>query len=217
MTTNDPITLFHAPQSRSSGTPTLLEELGAPYELHVLNMKAGEQRQREYLAVNPLGKVPAIRHREALVTEQVAIFLYLSDLFPKTGLAPAIGDPRRGPYLRWMVYYAACYEPALVDRAMKREAAPLSMSPYGDFDTMLGTVVARLADAPYLLGNALSAADILWGLALRWGTMFKIVPEHPVIMAYVARITGRPSFAKVAAMDVKWAAEHEAALKLAQR
>jgi glutathione S-transferase len=82
---------------------------------------------------------------------------------------------------------------------------------------MLGTVVARLADAPYLLGNALSAADILWGLALRWGTMFKIVPEHPVIMAYVARITGRPSFAKVAAMDVKWAAEHEAALKLAQR
>jgi glutathione S-transferase len=217
MTTNDPITLFHAPQSRSSGTPTLLEELGAPYELHVLNMKAGEQRQREYLAVNPLGKVPAIRHREALVTEQVAIFLYLSDLFPKTGLAPAIGDPRRGPYLRWMVYYAACYEPALVDRAMKREAAPLSMSPYGDFDTMLGTVVARLADAPYLLGNALSAADILWGLALRWGTMFKIVPENPVIMAYVARITGRPSFAKVAAMDVKWAAEHEAALKLAQR
>jgi glutathione S-transferase len=217
MTTNDPITLFHAPQSRSSGTLTLLEELGAPYELHVLNMKAGEQRQREYLAVNPLGKVPAIRHREALVTEQVAIFLYLSDLFPKTGLAPAIGDPRRGPYLRWMVYYAACYEPALVDRAMKREAAPLSMSPYGDFDTMLGTVVARLADAPYLLGNALSAADILWGLALRWGTMFKIVPEHPVIMAYVARITGRPSFAKVAAMDVKWAAEHEAALKLAQR
>jgi len=197
MITNDTITLFHAPQSRSSGALTLLEELGAPYELHVLNMKAGEQRQSAYLGINPLGKVPAIRHREALITEQVAIFLYLADLFPKTGLAPAIGDPLRGPYLRWMVYYAASYEPALVDQAMKREPAPLAMSPYGDFDTMLGTVVRRLADAPYLLGETLSAADILWGLALQWGTMFKIVPENPVIMDYVTRVTGRPSFAKV--------------------
>src|ERR1700722_8482231 len=120
MTANDEtLTLYHAPQARSSAALTLLEELGAPYELHVLNLKAGEQRQKGYLAVNPLGKVPAIRHRGALVTEQVAIFIYLADLFPEAGLAPAPGDALRGPYLRWMVYYAACYEPALVDRAMK--------------------------------------------------------------------------------------------------
>ena len=212
MINNDTITLFHAPQSRSSGTLTLLEELGAPYELHVLNMKAGEQRQSAYLAVNPLGKVPAIRHRGELVTEQVAIFIYLSDLFPKAGLAPAIDDPLRGPYLRWMVYYAASYEPALVDRAMKRTPAPLAMSPYGDFDTMLGTLVARLSSAPYLLGDRFSAADLLWGLALQWGTMFKIVPETPVIADYVKRVTARPSFAKVTAMDAAWAAEHAAAV-----
>jgi glutathione S-transferase len=210
-TANDTITLFHSPQTRSSATLTLLEELGAPYELHVLNMKAGEQRESAYLAVNPLGKVPAIRHRGALVTEQVAIFLYLADLFPAAGLAPAIGDLRRGPYLRWLVYYAACYEPALVDRARKREPAPLAMSPYGDFDTMLGTVVERIANSPYLLGDTLSAADLLWGMALHWGTMFKIVPENPVIAHYVANITARPSFAKVAAMDAGWAAAHEAA------
>ena len=143
MTTNEAVTLFHSPQTRSSASLTLLEELGAPYELHVLNMKAGEQRQSAYQAINPLGKVPAIRHGEALVTEQVAIFLFLSDLFPQSSLAPSIGDPLRGPYLRWMVYYAACYEPALVDRAMKREPAPLAMSPYGDFDTMLGALVKR--------------------------------------------------------------------------
>ncbi|MFX6201848.1 glutathione S-transferase family protein, partial [Acinetobacter baumannii] len=83
----------------------------------------------EYLAVNPLGKVPAIRHGEALVTEQVAIYLYLADLFPEAGLAPALGDPRRGPYLRWLVYYGSCYEPAVVDRAMKRDAAPPAVSP----------------------------------------------------------------------------------------
>src|SRR5271169_3581506 len=139
MTTNETIILYHAPQSRSSATLALLEELAAPYELHVLNMKAGEQRQKGYLAVNPLGKVPAIRHRGALVTEQVAIFIYLADLFPEAGLAPAIGDPLRGPYLRWMVYYAACYEPGLIDKAQKREPGPIAMSPYGDFDVMLGT------------------------------------------------------------------------------
>jgi glutathione S-transferase len=213
MTTNETVTLFHSPQTRSSASLTLLEELGAPYELHVLNMKAAEQRQSAYLAVNPLGKVPAIQHGEALVTEQVAIFLFLTDLFPQSSLAPSIGDPLRGPYLRWMVYYAACYEPALVDRAMKREPAPPAMSPYGDFDTMLGALVKRLASSSYLLGDSFSAADLLWGMALQWGTMFKIVPENPVITDYVKRVTTRPSVVKVAAMDAEWVVEHERAAK----
>src|SRR3954468_24856315 len=89
MTDPNRITLYYSPQTRATGTRVLLEELGAPYDLHVLNMKAGEQRQPAYLAVNPLGKVPAIRHGEALVTEQVAVFIYLADLFPKAGLTPA--------------------------------------------------------------------------------------------------------------------------------
>lgn len=120
------ITLFHSPQTRSSGALTLLEELGASYKLHVLNMKAGEQETADYLAVNPLGKVPAILHKGRLVTEQVAIVIYLADLFPDAGLAPALGDADRGPYLRWLVYYAASYEPALVDKAMETGAASLS-------------------------------------------------------------------------------------------
>lgn len=209
METTDVVTLFHSPQTRSSVALTLLEELGAPYELHLLNMKIGEQRRSTYLAINPLGKVPAIRHRGTLITEQVAIILYLADLFPKAGLAPAIDKPLRGPYLRWMVYYAACYEPALVDRAMKREPAPPAMCPYGDFDTMLGTVVDRLASSPYLLGESFSAADLLWGLALQWGTLFKIVPENSVIADYIKRVTARPSFITAAEMDAEWAAEHE--------
>ncbi|HSY27176.1 MAG TPA: glutathione S-transferase family protein [Burkholderiaceae bacterium] len=213
MTSTNTITLFHSPQSRSSGTLTMLEELQAPYELHLINMKAGEQRQAAYMAINPMGKVPAIWHRGQLVTEQVAIFLYLADLFSDAGLAPAIGDPSRGPYLRWMVYYAACYEPAVVDKAMKREAGPLAMSPYGDFDLMLGTVIKRLSESPYLLGDRFSAADLLWGMALQWGTMFGMVPEHPVIAKYVESVISRPSFIKVADMDIKWAAEHEAAVK----
>ena len=210
-----PITFFHAPQSRSSGTLTLLEELGAPYELRVLNMKAGEQRQPAYLAINPLGKVPAILHGDTLVTEQVALFIYLADLFPQAGLAPALSDPSRGAYLRWLAYYAACYEPGLVDKAMKREAAPPAMSTYGDFDTMLQTMVSQVTDRPYLLGDNISAADILWGNALHWGTLFKLIPENDTVAAYVARVTQRPAALKVAAMDAKLAAEHEKAVESA--
>jgi glutathione S-transferase len=213
MNTNDPIILFHSPQSRSTATLTLLEELGAPYELRLLNMKMGEQRQAAYLAINPLGKVPAISHRGALVTEQVAIALYLADLFPAAGLTPALADPRRGPYLRWLVYYAACYEPALVDRALKRAPAPLAMSPYGAFDAMYETIVGQLSKSPYFLGGDIAAVDILWGLALKWGAMFGLLPENPVIAAYVARVTSRPAFAKVDAMDAELTFAHEAAAK----
>jgi glutathione S-transferase len=200
------VTLYHAPNSRSSGVLTLLEELGAPYDLHVLNLRSGEQRQPAYLSVNPMGKVPALRHGDAIVTEQVAVYLYLADLFPEAGLAPAIGDPLRGPYLRWMVFYAACFEPAVVDRAAKHEPATLTMSPYGAFDTMLGTLVAQLAKGPYLLGDRFSAVDLLWGGALGWTTGFKLVPELPEIMEYVRRIGARPAVARGRVKDAELAA-----------
>src|ERR1043166_10183779 len=121
MSTSDTIVFFHAPNTRSSGTRILLEELGAPHELRVVNMKAGEQRKPAFLAVNPMGKVPAIRHRGELVTEQGAVFIYLADLFPQAGLAPALDDRLRGPYLRWMAYYGSSFEPAGVDRGPKRQ------------------------------------------------------------------------------------------------
>lgn len=201
MSDADEITLFHAPNSRSSGVLALLEELDAPYRLEIVDIRTGENRRPGYLAVNPLGKVPAIRHRGVLITEQVAALLYLADLFPTMGLAPAIGDPRRGAYLRWSVYYAACYEPALVDKALGREPGPVAMSPYGDFDTMIDTLRHQLDLAPYLLGEQISAADILWGNALNWGTMFKLVPELPVLLAYKARVMDRPSFRRVSEID----------------
>jgi glutathione S-transferase len=210
------VTLYHSPNTRSSGTFVLLEELGAPYELHVLNMKAGEQRRPEYLAINPMGKVPALKHGDALITEQVAIFLYLADLFPEARLAPPIGDPLRGPYLRWMIFYAACFEPAVIDCATHRDPAPMAMSPYGDFETMLRTLADQLAKRPYLLGEQFSAADVLWGGALTWTTMFKLVPELPVIMSYVQRGNARQSVAKVKAKDAELAAAHEAAVAPAQ-
>ena len=213
MSQNDTLVFFHAPNTRPSGTRILLEELSAPHELRVVNMKAGEQRQPAFLAVNPMGKVPAILHRGALVTEQAAIFIYLADLFPKAGLAPAPNDRLRGSYLRWLVYYGSSFEPAVVDRALKREPAPPAMSPYGDYDTMLKTLTDQLAKGPYLLGDRMTAADVLWGTALAWTTAFKIVPELPVIMDYVKRLGARPAVAKVKAEDASLAAGHETVAK----
>ncbi len=212
MSAEGKVTLFHSPNTRSSGARTLLEELGVSYDLHAVNMKAGEQRQPAYLAINPMGKVPAVKHGDALVTEQGAIFIYLADLYPEAALAPAIGDPLRGPYLRWMTYYGSSFEPAVVDRAMQREPGRTGMSPYGDYDTMLKTLTDQLAKGPYLLGERFTAADVLWGGALGWTTAFKVVPELPVIMDYVRRVTARPAFAKVKAMDAELAAKHAAAV-----
>jgi glutathione S-transferase len=206
MSTPRHVTLFHTPNTRSTGTAILLEELGADYYLHVLNMKTGEHLKPDYLAVNPMGKVPAIRHGDALITEQVAIFIYLADLYPEAGLAPALGDHLRGPYLRWIAYYGSCFEPAVIDFHMKREPAPRGMNPYADYDTMLKTLTDQLAKGPYILGDKFTAADVLWGVALTWITAFKLVPELPVIMDYIGRINQRPAFVKMRAKDAELAA-----------
>ena len=201
MPTTLPITLFHSPQTRSSGALALLEELNAPYKLHVLNMKAGEQRQSAYLAINPMGKVPAILHGDALVTEQVAIGIYLADLFPEAGITPAIGDALRGPYLRWYVFYAACFEPALVDKAMKREPGAVGMVPYGDLATTLSTLVAQLGKGPWMLGERFTSLDVLWGTALTWMTGFGLIEAVAPIKAYVERWNARPVVKTVAQID----------------
>jgi glutathione S-transferase len=203
------IILFHAPHSRSGAVRILLEELGAPYALQVVNLKANETRSAAYLARNPMGKVPALLVEqdgsEFLVTEQTAVMTYLADLHPDAGLAPALDDPLRGPYLRWMAFHGACFEPAVIDLALKREPAPLSMSPYGDYDTMLATLTAQLRAGPWLLGERFSAADILWGYALGWTTAFKLVPELPEVVGYVARLNARAATQRVAALDAELA------------
>jgi glutathione S-transferase len=200
------VTLFHAPNSRSGGTRALLEELGAPYDMQVLNLKKGEQRDAKYLAVNPMGKVPAILHEGQLITEQGAVFTYLADLYPQAGLAPALGDPLRGPYLRWMFFYGSCFEPAVVDRAQKNTPAAPSTCPYGDFDTMLKTVTDQLKKGPWMLGDKFTALDVLYGGALRWTVGFKLVPSTPEIQAYIDRVAARPAIQRAAAADTELAA-----------
>ena len=211
MATDRPITLFYAPHTRATGARILLDELGAPYRLHVLNRAAGENREAAYLAVNPLGKVPAVTVGDMLITEQGAIFTYLADLFPEAGFAPAVDDPLRGPYLRWMFLYGSCLEPAVVDRFMEREPGPQAMSPYGNYDDLLDMIVAQLKPGPYLFGERCTAADLLWGMALSWLTAFKLVPEEPPIRDYVKRFQARPVVQRIQAIEAELATAHQVA------
>lgn len=202
---------YHAPRSRSAGARMLLEELNADYELHAFDLSRGKHHDPDYLRVNPMGKVPALRHGDVVVTEQAAVYMYAAELYLEAGLAPAIGDSLRGPYLRWMVFYGSCFEPAVVDRSMNRPPAAYSTSPYGDFETVVNAVGAQLAQGPYLLGERFTAADVLWGAALNWITMFKLIPETPVLRAYIDRILARPAIQRAQAADAALAAEHDKA------
>lgn len=200
------LTLYYAPMTRATGVRILLEELGAEYDLHVMNLRRGEQRSPDFLAINPLGKVPTVVHNGAVVTEQAAIYQYLADEFPQRGLAPPIGHAQRGPYLRWLAYYGASFEPAMVDKHLDRDAGHVMMSPYGSYDAVVDTLDRQLAAGPFILGERLTAADILWGGALGWMLNFGILPARPAFTAYVGRIAGRAAARKVSEEDAALAA-----------
>lgn len=203
MSASDLAVLYHIAPSRSSAVLWMLEEVGAPYELRCLDMKAGEQRQPEFLAVNPMGKVPALVHRGVTVTEMGAICAYLADAFPAAGLAPALDDPRRGLYYRWLFFGQVCFGAALVDRMLQRPTAAEMRGalPYGDFDTTVEVLAGALAEGPYLLGGQFTAADVTVGAALRWSLLMKAVPERPEFVRYAERLAARPALQRAQARD----------------
>ena len=202
----DTIIFHHAAPSRSSIVRWMLEEVAAPYRVELLDLTRNEQKSPGYLAINPMGKVPAIVHRGVVVTEVVAICCYLADAFPAAGLAPPVGDPLRGPYLRWSVFEASALEPAIIDRMLQRPPGRPGALGYGDFDTTMNVVAQAVASGPYLLGDCFSAADVLIGSALQWGMMVGVVPKRAEFDAYAARLNERPALQRATAHDQELAA-----------
>ena len=200
--------LYHATPSRSSVTMWMLEELGEPYEVELLNLKNGDQHKPEYLAVNPMGKVPTLDDAGTIVSEVSAICCYLADAYPKAGLAPAVHDKLRGPYLKWLFYVPSCVEPAVLDKAMNRPPPPRSTAGWADYDTVIEVLRAATAKAaPYLLGERFTAADVVVGSSLRWLMQFKLIPELPEFVAYTDTLKKRPALQRQLAKDAAYARE----------
>lgn len=194
----DELVFYGAPQSRAVTVHWMLEELGVPYDRRVLDLQAGEQKQPAYLAVNPMGKVPAIVHKGVAIAETAAICCYLADAFPSAGLAPAIGDPLRGPYLKWLFFGPGCFEPALLDRMFSRpEGNPAALG-WGGYEAAVGHVAqAAKAASPWLLGGRFTAADVVIGSGLIWAMMAGGVEPRPEFSAYADRLKARPALQRV--------------------
>lgn len=204
--TDAPIHFYYNPHSRAAIVHWMLEELGVPFEMHVLRFDKGENKKPDYLAINPMGKVPAIKHGDVVVTEGPAICTYLADAFPAAGLAPAIGDPRRGTYLRWLFYTGSCLEPAVWDHALKREPGKPSMMGYGSYDDAVNTAALAVAKGPYVLGDMFSAADVVLGSGIMYGMQFGILPARPEFTAYAEHLKARPAYQRADAKDQEVAA-----------
>jgi glutathione S-transferase len=198
--------LYYASPSRASVTMWMLEEVGEPYEIELLSLKNGDQHKPAYLAINPMGKVPTLVDGDTIVSEVSATCCYLADAYPKAGLAPAVSDKLRGPYLKWLFFVPSCIEPAILDKAMNRPPPPRSTAGWADYDT----VVEVLRDAtgkasPYLLGERFTAADVVVGASLRWTMKFKLLPELPEFVAYTQRLAERPALQRQLAKDEAFA------------
>jgi glutathione S-transferase len=186
--------LYWSPRSRSFTALWLMEEAGQPYERVLTDISKGAQRTPEYLAINPMGKVPALKDGEATLAEAAAICAYIAERFPQAKLAPDLGDPLRAKYLYWLFFAPSCIEPAMVQLATKIEMNPVAAG-WGDAQRVFDVLDSALAKGPWILGENFSAADIAIGSALNFAVrLFKMVPARPSFDAYIARCMARPAF-----------------------
>lgn len=194
------LTLFHAPQTRSSTIVWLLEELGVPYETRNVNIRRGDSGARDPANPHPHGKVPCLVHDGQRIFEIAAIALYLTDLFPDRKLGPRTGEPNRGEYLSWLAYRPGVLEPALMMRhlGVKHVQGTMGWAEAGEVEEVLN---ATLSSRKYLLGDEFSAADISVGGTINFMMMFKLMSETPVFKEYTGRITSRPAFKRAMEKD----------------
>jgi glutathione S-transferase len=198
---SDELVLYTNPQSRGRIARWALEEVGAPYRTEILGY-GGTMKSPEYLAINPMGKVPAIRHGDTVVTEVAAICAYLADAFPESGLAPPHGSKARDPYYRWLFFGAGPVEAATSNKMANVEITGREVQMgYGSYAMMLDTLEKAVDTDGYLAGDRFSAADIYVGAHIGWGMQFGSIEKRPAFERYWARLEGRPAWTRATEID----------------
>jgi glutathione S-transferase len=186
--------LYWSPRSRSFSTLWLMEETGQPYERVLTDISTGAQRKIEYLAINQMGKVPALKDGDVTLAESAAICAYVAERYPQARLTPPVGDPLRARFLYWLFFLPACIEPAMVQIATKLEMNSVAAG-WGDSQRVFDVLDAALEKGPWILGENFSAADVAIGTALNFSVrLFKMVPSRPSFDTYIARCVARPAF-----------------------
>jgi len=198
--TQPSLKLYFAPRSRALTALWLLEELGLAYELESFDLNSGRHKQPDFLALNPMGKVPLVVCDGIPVSETGAIAIYLADRFPSAGLAPAFDDPQRPAYLRWMLFSSGVLEPAFGQKFFKWEVPARSVA-WGSFEQMQDVLIAGVSSSEWLLGDRFSAADVVVGAGARFGVMFGAFEKTGPIADYVGRLTARAAFQRAQAIE----------------
>ncbi len=191
---SEPITFYYNPMSRGRIVHWMLEEVQANYEIKFMDWKKNDHKAPEFLKLNPMGKIPAIVHRSTVITESAAICTYLADAFPAANLAPALTDPARGTYYRWLFFAASCIEPAMMDKKFPRagKAEPSHLG-YGSYDDTFNTLEKVVASG-FILGKNFSAADLYVSSQIGWALMNKDLEPKPAFVNYVKVCNDRPGF-----------------------
>jgi len=199
------ITFYTNPQSRGQIVHWMLEELGVPYDTEWLEY-VEDMKSPDYLAVNPMGKVPAIKHRNVVVTEAAAICAYLAVSYPERGLAPAVGDPRLGDFYRWMHFASGPLEMAATASSMGWTVAEEQRRSvgFGCYEDTLDAVELALAEGPFVCGERFTAVDVYLGSALIWGMMFGTIEKRPSFEEYAARLQARPAAQRAAQLNEEY-------------
>lgn len=208
----DELVFYTNPMSRGRIIRWMLEEVGQPYRTELLDY-ASSMKAPAYLAINPMGKVPAILHGDTIVTEAAAICAYLADAFPQANLAPPVTSKLRGPYYRWLFFGAGCIEPAVSNTALgfAPPAEKKGMVGYGSLDEVVDALESAVSKNDYLAGERFTAADLYIGSQLGFGMQFGTIEKRPAFESYYARLASRPAALRAREIDDGLIAQQKAA------
>lgn len=202
------ITLYHHPFTRAANVVWMLEELGCDYELRFVDVKAGEHKTPDILALNPMGKLPILTDGGAVVSESAAIGVYLADRYGLGTLAPALDDPARGEYLRLAFFAPSVIEPGSMARS-SGWTYRAGAAGWGEYDTMIAAMEAAIGDGPWLLGDRFTMADVIFGGTVRYMLRFGMLDPRPAFAGYAERLAARPALQRANARNAAVVAERD--------